>query len=149
MALRDALAELVFETKLPVEHRLAALEHLTDLRDGRAVPRLIRRLEDPSPRIAQAVLESLTELTRQDFGKNPQAWYAWWESHAPQHRIEWLIDALMHESGPMRRAAGDELKALTKEYFGYYDDLPRKERAGAQQRYREWWESTGKARFSE
>jgi len=31
--------------------------------------------------------------------------------------------------------------------FGYYDDLPKKERAKAQERYREWWESKGKARF--
>ena len=53
----------------------------------------------------------------------------------------------MHENPDIRRAAGEELKSLTKEYFGYYDDLPKKERARAQHRYREWWEGRGKARF--
>ena len=47
----------------------------------------------------------------------------------------------------MRRAAGDELKAATKEYFGYYDDLPRREREQAQQRYREWWRVEGRLRY--
>ena len=53
----------------------------------------------------------------------------------------------MHETQDIRRTAGDELKALTKEYFGYYDDLPKKERERAQERYRSWWETKGKARF--
>ncbi|MEP7053365.1 MAG: hypothetical protein ABJB12_23580 [Pseudomonadota bacterium] len=50
---------------------------------------------------------------------------------------------MAHELG---RTAGDELKRLTKEYFGYYDDLPKKERERAQDRYRQWWESKGNAR---
>jgi hypothetical protein len=53
----------------------------------------------------------------------------------------------MHEVPAIRRAAGDEVKALTKEYFGYYDDLPRKEREKAQQRYRDWWAAEGRLRF--
>jgi hypothetical protein len=54
----------------------------------------------------------------------------------------------MHDDVEIRRAAGEELKAITKEYFGYYDDLSKGERAKAQRRYRDWWESTGKSRFS-
>jgi hypothetical protein len=53
----------------------------------------------------------------------------------------------MHENADIRRAAGDELKNITKEYFGYYDDLPRTERAAAQARYLQWWESKGRVRF--
>ena len=53
----------------------------------------------------------------------------------------------MHEQPSIRNAAGEELKFLTKEYFGYYDDLPRRERDKAQARYREWWEKTGRAKF--
>jgi hypothetical protein len=59
----------------------------------------------------------------------------------------WLIDALTDESPEIRRAAGEELKAQTREYFGYYDDLPPGERKHAQGKYREWWESRGKGRF--
>ena len=87
-------------------------------------------------------------ITRQDFARDAVRWTAWWEQNANMHRIEWLIDSLMHDDAEIRRAAGDELKALTKEYFGYYDDLPRKERARAQSRYREWWDTKGKAKFS-
>jgi hypothetical protein len=54
----------------------------------------------------------------------------------------------MHEQRSIRGLASDELRTLTKEYFGYYDDLPKRERERAQARYREWWESIGKVRFS-
>jgi hypothetical protein len=53
----------------------------------------------------------------------------------------------VHEQPSIRNASGEELKALTKEYFGYYDDLPRRERDKAQQRYRDWWVTIGRARF--
>ena len=54
----------------------------------------------------------------------------------------------MHEQASMRAAAGEELKTITKEQFGYYEDLPRRERTAAQNRYQEWWQSTGRLRFS-
>jgi hypothetical protein len=53
----------------------------------------------------------------------------------------------MHPEQEIRRAAGDELKSSTKEYFGYYDDLSPRERERAQGRYRDWWTSKGKLRF--
>jgi hypothetical protein len=87
-------------------------------------------------------------VTRQGFGRDKTAWEAWWKDNGARHRIEWLIDALMSEDAEIRRAAGEELKAITKEYFGYYDDLSRGERLKAQKRYKDWWENTGKARFA-
>jgi hypothetical protein len=54
---------------------------------------------------------------------------------------------LMHDQPAIRRAAGDELKQLTKEYFGYYDDLPKKERERAHGLSRAWWEKEGRRRF--
>ena len=86
-------------------------------------------------------------VTRQDFDNDARKWTDWWTESSGRHRIEWLIDALMHDVPSIRRAAGDELKQLTKEYFGYYDDLPRRERERAQERYRDWWERDGRQRF--
>ena len=86
-------------------------------------------------------------VTRQDLGRNPSVWSAWWEMHANEHRVEWLIQSLTHEVPSIRRAAGDELKMLTREYFGYYDDLPPKERERAQARYVQWWRDEGQYRF--
>ena len=61
----------------------------------------------------------------------------------PDKPARWLKKRLKK----IRRAAGEELKAQTREYFGYYDDLPPAERKHAQGKYREWWESRGKGRF--
>jgi hypothetical protein len=77
-----------------------------------------------------------------------QRWAAWWQANSGRHRLEWLIDSLMHEQRALRAASSEELRLLTKEYFGYYDDLPKRERERAQARYREWWETIGRVRFS-
>lgn len=147
-ALRDGLATLAAEPSQPPEVRHSSIEALADLRDPRAVPRLIPLLGTDSSAVVRSVHWALVTLTRQDFGREGKLWTAWWGTHSSRHRIEWLIDALLHDKLEVRRAAGEELKALTKEYFGYYEDLPPKERERAQRAYREWWESTGKARFS-
>jgi hypothetical protein len=146
-ALRDDLAEMAGSHTHSSEVRQGALEALADLRDPRAVPRLIRLLGDRDSSIVKSAHWALTTLARQDFARDAVRWTQWWEQSAKKHRIEWLIDALMHDDADVRRSAGDELKSLTKEYFGYYDDLPKKERARAQQRYQDWWETKGKGRF--
>lgn len=145
--LQTGLAELLLEPARPEEQRHALIEAIADLRDGRAVPTVLRLLEDRSADIVRSAHWALVVLARQDYGLSAAAWEEWWRQSSSRHRIEWLIDALSHESQEIRRAAGDELKSTTKEYFGYYDDLPVAERQKAQNRYREWWENKGKARF--
>ena len=54
-------------------------------------------------------------LTRQDFGTSARRWLSWAERHGDRHRIEWLIDGLLHSDEQLRSAAADELKALTQE----------------------------------
>jgi hypothetical protein len=144
-ALRDKVLTIAEGTS-SVESRVAAIEALAHFRDGRAVPRLVRLLPYRDE-VGQSAEWALGVLTRQAFGRDTAAWEAWWKEKGGQHRIEWLIDSLTHDDIEIRRAAGEELKSLTKEYFGYYDDLPKGERAKAQRRYREWWETTGKAKF--
>jgi hypothetical protein len=141
------LAELLADPSRPEEQRHALIEAIADLRDGRAVPTVLRLLEDRSGDIVRSAHWALVVLARQDYGLSAAAWDEWWRQNSARHRIEWLIDALLHESADIRRAAGDELKSTTKEYFGYYDDLPVPERQKAQNRYREWWDTKGKARF--
>ncbi len=150
----DGIATLVAELggtaedrMRPTTVRLMASETLAELRQAQAVPYLVRTLEDNPVDIVQSARRALVVLARQDFGTDAAAWQAWWRTASPRHRIEWLIDALTHQSADIRRAAGDELKALTREYFGYYDDLPPAERAAAQRQYRHWWDTRGKARF--
>ena len=108
---------------------------------------MIQLLEDPDREVSNGARWSLMVLARQDYGTDRTAWTRFWEQNRNRHRIEWLIDSLTHPSRDIRRAAGDELKSVTREYFGYYDDLPEAERTRAQTRYREWWDAEGRRRF--
>ena len=117
------------------------------LRGSFFVPILVGLLGASPDDVPEAARRALLVVTRQDFGRDAARWSEWWSRNEPRSRIEWLIDALMHDTQSIRRAAGDELKQLTKEYFGYYDDLPKRERERAQERYREWWEREGRGRF--
>jgi len=146
-ALQARIAESVGDVTRPEESRHSLIEALAELRAPLVIPTLVRLLEDGSPDIVRSAHWALSVITRQDFGTKAASWEEWWLANSSRHRIEWLIDSLMHENQELRRTAGDELKSLTKEYFGYYDDLPKKERERAQERYRQWWESKGKARF--
>jgi hypothetical protein len=150
----DALEALVAELGgmaedrgKPTGVRLMAMDTLAELRQAQAVSHLVRVLTDNPVDVVQAARRALVVLARHDVGAAPAAWAEWWRHNSSRHRIEWLIDALTDESPEIRRAAGEELKAQTREYFGYYDDLPAGERKHAQQKYREWWEARGKGRF--
>ncbi|WP_437993745.1 HEAT repeat domain-containing protein [Sorangium sp. So ce145] len=127
--------------------RLAAIETMTEIRSGASVPALISALTDPHEAIVEAAARALVVITRDDLGRDARRWLSWWSRNGERHRIEWIIDALTHEKPAIRRAAIDELKGVTKEYFGYYEDLPRQEREAAQERYRAWWISEGRSRF--
>jgi hypothetical protein len=146
-ALRKQVIALVMDHQRPSDQRHAGIEALTDIRDPAAVPAFIDLLEDDDHELAKSAHWGLAVLTRTDVGGGRGAWQKWWQQNGSRHRVEWLIDALMHDSAEIRRAAGDELKNVTKEYFGYYDDLPKKERAAAQARYRDWWGARGKRLF--
>ncbi|MEP7120684.1 MAG: hypothetical protein ABJE95_07240 [Byssovorax sp.] len=132
----------------PSPHRILAIETMGEIRSGAMVPALIAVLEGRADDVADAARRALLLITRQDHARDARRWSEWWSRNAARHRVEWLMDALMHDQPSLRRAAGDELKLITKEYFGYYDDLPKKERERAQALYRAWWEREGKQRFS-
>jgi len=91
---------------------------------------------------------ALVVITRQDFGRTSAAWKPWIDANAPKHRVEWLMDSLLHNDEEIRRAAGEELKVLTQEYFGFHPSLPKRERELAHRKYRQWWEQHGASRFS-
>ncbi|WP_199694361.1 HEAT repeat domain-containing protein, partial [Sorangium cellulosum] len=127
--------------------RLTAIDTTAEIRAGSAVPALISALTDPHEAIVEAAARALVVITRDDLGRDARRWASWWSRNGERHRVEWIIDALTHDKPAIRRAAIDELKGITREYFGYYEDLPRQEREAAQQRYRAWWTSEGRSRF--
>ena len=125
-----------------------AVEALGESREASAVPLLLPLLDGNDAEVAAATRTALVTISRQDFNLESARWTAWWDANKGRHRIEWLIDSLMNEHRSLRGAASDDLRAVTKEFFAYYDDLPKRERAAAQARYRDWWETIGKVRFS-
>jgi hypothetical protein len=130
----------------PVE-RAAAMRVMGQVRDPVLVPELVRALADDHSRVVAAAHDALVQVSCQDFGTDARPWVRWWDHHSTRHRIEWLIDALTHESADIRRVAAVELRSVTGEYFGYSADLPERDRERAQQRYRDWWATDGRARF--
>ena len=128
--------------------RRRAASALGELRDVDAVPLLIAALSDRDGPLSQSAQRALVLITRQDFGTTAQHWVDWWSNASSRHRVEWLIDALLHVDTALRHEASEELKKLTGQFFGYYYNLPRRERERAHQKYLEWWGREGAERFA-
>lgn len=120
----------------PMNRSLAA-RALGVLRDRGAVSGLIDLVDDPDELCAQAAVESLREITRQNHGGSHDAWDAWWQQAQGQRRVEWLIDALGSPDFDARLAAIDELARASGDNLGYFADGTVGERAIAAQRWRE------------
>jgi hypothetical protein len=91
---------------------------------------------------------TLITLTAQDFGASERKWRKWYDTARRKHRIEWLMDGLLHKEDSIRETAINSLRRLTGEYFGYHHDLPRKEREAAAERWAAWWRDAGHRRFT-
>ena len=124
--------------------RAVAMLVAGEVRDPQLVPLLMRGLGDGSEDVIATAQAALVQVTRQDFGADARPWMRWWDQNSGRHRLEWLIDALTHEVSELRRAAGDELRLLSRQYFGFSSDLPPRDRERAQQRYRDWWITEGR-----
>jgi hypothetical protein len=125
----------------------AASGALVALGDVEAIPDLIGVIER-SDRGGDHARRALAALTAQDFGASERKWRRWYEAARRQHRIEWLIEGLLHKEDAIREGAINALRRLTGEYFGYHHDLPRKERDAAAERWTAWWREAGHRRFT-
>ncbi len=131
------------------DRQLVAIDALGRLRDVRSFEFLLTMLSFANEDVVRAAHASLVRLSGQDFGKSTKKWGHWYHKNGSKHRVEWLIDALMHSDPRLRRRAGDELKHLTQEYFGYHPTLPRRDRDRARKKYLTWWQEVGFRMFRE
>jgi hypothetical protein len=146
-AVLTAIGELSARAGKDGRRQRLAIEALGELRDQRALKALLPRLSDATEPVVQAAHRALVTLTGQDFGLAQRKWEAWAEQWGSAHRVEWLIESLLHADDSVRALAGEELKQLTQQYFGYHPALPRRDRELAQRKYREWWEAEGRDIF--
>lgn len=128
--------------------RVAAAAHaVAELADREAVPDLLAALAR-GDRFAEVARRALVALTKQDLGTNERKWQRWWEENTRRHRLEWLIDALLHKESELRTAAIAELRRLTGESLGYEAEAPRRERELGHRRWLAWWLEAGRQRFT-
>ena len=143
---RDALSEVLAHST-DREARLAAIHAIAELGEHALVPDLMRALSDADRSVVMSAHGALIRVACQDFGGDARPWLRWWEANGSKHRIEWLIDALTHDVSEIRRSSSEQLRALSREYFGYATDLPLRDLERAQRRYRDWWIMEGRMRF--
>ncbi len=127
-------------------HVKAAADALARLADVGAIPDLLDALARGDSG-SDAVRRALVSLTKQDFGTNTKKWRGWWGGQKSRSRIEWLLDGLGHKDAAIRQSSVEELRNLTGEYFGFHNDLSRREREQARQRWLTWWQDTGRQRY--
>ncbi len=124
--------------------RLRAIASLGAIRDAGALRLLVDLLEDEDGAVVHAAHLALVDITCEDLGAGARKWAAWADRNEGRHRIEWLIDALTHGDETLRTAAGEDLKAVTQQYFGFHPGAGKKDREVVQQKYRTWWETQGR-----
>jgi hypothetical protein len=131
-----------------LRRRHRAVDALAALRDVDVLPRLIELLDETDDReLVDRVHRALVILTAADQGRARHRWQRWWGRHEHQHRVEWLIDGLLHDDEALRHAASEELKRITREYFGFHPGSSRRDRERVHRRYRHWWETEGREKF--
>jgi hypothetical protein len=143
----ERLRSQAADPNAPLKARLAALDAISVLRDASSVPILIELITHADKQISVPSYRALVAITCQDFAKSVKKWRAWYEANAGRHRVEWLIEALMHSDQTLRGAAGLELQKVTQVYYGYVAAAPKRDREQAQKRYWDWWRGEGHGKF--
>jgi hypothetical protein len=142
-----SLRVVVSDAHAASDRRRSAANALGEIRDAEAIPALMIALGDRDGALAGIARRSLVVLSRQDFGQDVEQWQHWWDRAAGRHRVEWLIEGLLHTESNIRHEASEELKKVTGQFFGYYFNLPRRERERAHRRYVDWWHREGRGKF--
>jgi hypothetical protein len=130
------------------ERVAAAAGAVAALGDVHAVPDLLDTVGRDDKR-AEYARRALMAVAKQDFGISERKWRRWWDDNRQRHRIEWLIDGLVHKDAALRQSSIDDLRRYTGDDLGYHPDLPRRDRDLAVGRWRTWWTETGRRRFGE
>ncbi len=144
--LRAQLEEMTRDPQLSLEERCAAIEAIADTREHESIPTLLKLLESNERSLVRATRWALTVLTRHDFGDRLVEWQAFWQKHREEDRTAWLLLALDQNDVDLRRAAHEELKALSGQDHPLGDEADHVTREQAKARYRSWFQGDEKGR---
>ena len=89
------------------------------------VPSLIEGLEQfkKDKKMRLMFVDTLKELTKQDFGDSVRKWKRWWNDNQYNRREEWIIDGLMHKNSKIRISSYREAKEFINRFFSYTPEL--------------------------
>ncbi len=127
--------------------RFIAIDTLGELAVTSTIPALIAMLGDPVQDIGDTVHRALVQITCQDFARDTRRWIDWFAANASRHRVEWIIDTLLHDSPELRRIAAEALEPVIGRDLGFDAEASRDERAAAHVRYLLWWEQEGRVQY--
>lgn len=129
------------------QRRVTSAEAAGVIGEVEAVPLLARALGDGSEALRRTAHDALVAITVHDHGTDGDAWIRWYEDNRARHRLEWLIDGLVHEEIQVRISAIDELTRATGMTFGYEPHLEPQRREAIRSKFRAWWERSGRSEF--
>jgi Type II secretion system (T2SS), protein E, N-terminal domain len=135
------------DVRVPPPRRIFIFETIGTFGLAAAIPLLIPAIPDPLAQVSLAVRGALVRITRQDFRDDIRKWSGWWTSNIGRHRVEWLMDALLHDDPAMSQPSADELVFLSQKNFGFRAEASPRDRELVYARYREWWQAEGRSRF--
>ncbi len=141
----DRLAKFSTHPQTPIDERRWAIEALGDVGEPLAVPVLISTLERQPEELCEASQKALVRLTLVDYKQDARKWSSWWASNIGRHRIEWLIDSLLHDDEQLRQRGARELGTFVKKPVPLAAE--RRDREQAHLEIREWWMNEGRLRY--
>jgi len=133
----------------PADSKRTAVVVLGELLDREAVPLMAAMLGGSDAVLAERCHRALVKITSHDFGFSEKRWMSWWKVHQDQHRVEWLIEALLGRHAGPRASAGLELSELASIPFDLPDNPTAEDREEIYRIWRAWWENEGSAIFDQ
>jgi len=133
----------------PADTKRTAVVVLGELLDREAVPLMSALLGGSDAVLAERCHRALVKITSHDFGFSEKRWMSWWKLHQDQHRVEWLIEALLGRHAGPRACAGLELSELASIPFDLPDNPTAEDREEIYRIWRAWWENEGSAIFDQ
>ncbi|MBI5527112.1 MAG: hypothetical protein HY897_12325 [Deltaproteobacteria bacterium] len=118
--------------------RIAAIA-LGQFKDVESIPQLIKLTGSRDEDVAEAAVQALVDLAKQNFGDSERKWMAWWRDNKDVPRVRWLIEGLKHKEEEIRFMAVEELRELTGNFFSYFHDAPKKDREKSIERWEAWY----------
>jgi len=116
-----------------------AIAALGELRDFDSLDVVIRHVEHPNRRLAEAAQVAAMAIALGDGGPGVKRWERWLRENEGQSRIQRIADAMMDKERAVRVFAAEELGEIPGLMVNYHPDAHKRERQRARQVLLDWY----------